>query len=81
MPPAPATNNLAVFNVGDQDEADVQVNWNDLKTAGPFPVRDLWERKDVGTFADGHASHQFRDQLIAATLKPLLSRRSVLRHS
>jgi len=33
--------------------ADVQVTWDQLGLRGAQPVRDLWARKDLGTFATG----------------------------
>ena len=32
----------------------MKVAWADLKLDGPQPVRDLWQQKDLGSFADGY---------------------------
>ncbi|WP_350275480.1 X2-like carbohydrate binding domain-containing protein [Kribbella sp. HUAS MG21] len=41
---------VALFNLG-QTDADLTVNFADLGLNGAAKVRDLWARKDVGTFA------------------------------
>lgn len=50
---------LAVFNTRDkQGEAagvPVPIRWTDLPCPGPATVRDLWQKKELGTFADGFA--------------------------
>jgi alpha-galactosidase len=43
---------LAVFNLSDGPPAAVNVEWNELGLNGSCAVRDLWQKKDVGTFAD-----------------------------
>jgi hypothetical protein len=40
---------LAVFNLGDGAPAVVDVLWNDLGLKGKCAVRDLWEKKNLGT--------------------------------
>ncbi len=41
---------VALFNLG-QTDADMTVNFADLGLSGAGKVRDLWARKDLGTFA------------------------------
>jgi hypothetical protein len=48
---------LAVFNVGDSRPIDTRVDWAALKLPQKCIVRDLWERKDVGTEPDGYTFH------------------------
>jgi alpha-galactosidase len=45
---------LAVFNVGDGAEEQIKVNWSELGLSGASAVRDLWAKKDLGTFSGGH---------------------------
>src|SRR3954470_279398 len=40
---------VALFNLG-QTDADMTVNWADLGLNGAATVRDLWARKDLGTY-------------------------------
>lgn len=52
---------VALFNVNNAGDAvDVGIDFNTLGLKGPFTVRDLWQRKDVGQQA----------VRISATLKP-----------
>jgi len=46
---------VAVFNVGDAKPIDVRVEWAALKLPERCLLRDLWERKDIGTFRGGYA--------------------------
>jgi len=52
---------LAVFNLGDGAPVVVDVAWNDLGLKGNCAVRDLWEKKNLGTvenhFAPEVAAH------------------------
>ena len=41
---------LAVFNLADDETAKVTVRWSELGMSGKCGVRDLWERKDLGSF-------------------------------
>jgi alpha-galactosidase len=43
---------VGLFNRGPLP-AKVKVTWADLKLDGLQPVRDLWQQKDLGSFADG----------------------------
>jgi alpha-galactosidase len=40
---------VGLFNRG-RREAEVSVESGDIGLSGPQPVRDLWVRKDIGTF-------------------------------
>ncbi len=42
---------VGLFNLG-KVQADVSVNWADLKRTGPQRVRDLWRQRDLGVFPD-----------------------------
>jgi len=60
---------LAVFNVRDQGDNDVRVNWTDLGVTSKCSVRDLWANKELGKFEGGytfklaaHASGLYRIQ-------------------
>jgi len=44
----------AVFNVGEAGPIDVRVEWAALKLPERCVLRDLWERKDIGTIAGGY---------------------------
>jgi alpha-galactosidase len=46
---------LAVFNIGDTNQEEIQIKWADLGLAGNCAVRDLWEKKDLGTAQDGRS--------------------------
>ena len=48
---------VAVFNVGDREAIDIRVEWAALKLPGKSVLRDLWEKKDVGTIPDGYTFH------------------------
>jgi alpha-galactosidase len=41
---------LAVFNLADEAPAEVAVRWSELGLSGRCAVRDLWERKNLGSF-------------------------------
>ena len=45
---------LAVFNTGEQP-AEIRVDWKDLGLAGKPEVRDLWEKKALGSFDGGRS--------------------------
>ena len=51
---APNTRYLAVFNVGDQAPLDIRVNWAELGLPATCAVRNLWEKKDLGTVENGY---------------------------
>jgi len=44
---------VGLFNRGPLP-AEVAVRWAKLGLGGPQPVRDLWQRRDLGTFPDGY---------------------------
>jgi alpha-galactosidase len=44
---------LAVFNIGDSAEEQIRINWADLGLSADCVVRDLWEKKDLGTVSGG----------------------------
>jgi alpha-galactosidase len=37
--------------------AEVTANWADLGLSGPQPVRDLWQKKDLGAFDGSFKAH------------------------
>jgi alpha-galactosidase len=43
---------VGLFNQG-EDEATVEITWQELSLTNPQSVRDLWRQKDLGTHADG----------------------------
>jgi len=45
---------VAVFNVGEAGPVDVRVEWAALKLPESCALRDLWERKDIGTMQAGY---------------------------
>jgi hypothetical protein len=47
---------LAVFNGGGQP-ADIRVDWLALKLPAACLLRDLWEKKDLGTIQTGYTFH------------------------
>src|SRR5262249_33673423 len=66
---------IAVFNVGDNGPIDIRVDWRALHLPSKCRLRDLWERKDMGTFDGGysfrlapHASGLYK--VIAANWSP-----------
>lgn len=42
---------VGLFNLS-MEEAAVTARWSDLKLAGKQPVRDLWQRKELGVFTE-----------------------------
>jgi alpha-galactosidase len=50
-PLADGTRAVALFNRGLQG-ATVTARWQDLGVSGRQPVRDLWQQRDLGTFAN-----------------------------
>ena len=54
-PLADGTRAVAVFNRGLQ-AASVTARWSDIGVSGRQPVRDLWQHRDLGTFADRFAT-------------------------
>jgi alpha-galactosidase len=46
---------LAVFNIGDSAEENIQVKWSDLGLPQNCTIRDLWARKDLGSAGDGQS--------------------------
>ena len=52
LPGSPAKY-LAIFNIGDGGEEQIQVKWSELGLSGAAAVRDLWAKKDLGAAADG----------------------------
>ncbi len=53
----PGSKYLAVFNVGDREPVDIRVDWQSLGMPKSCRLRDLWERKDMGSIQDGHTFH------------------------
>jgi alpha-galactosidase len=45
---------VALFNKGGS-ASNMTVNWSDIGLSGAALVRDLWERKDLGTFTGQHS--------------------------
>ena len=45
---------VAVFNVGEAGPIDIRVDWAALKLPERCVLRDLWERKDIGTIPGGY---------------------------
>jgi len=45
---------VAVFNVGEAGPIDIRVEWAALKLPERCVLRDLWERKDIGTIQGGY---------------------------
>jgi alpha-galactosidase len=45
---------LAVFNTGDHGGAKIHVSWSELGLPPDCELRDLWERKDLGTVHGGY---------------------------
>jgi hypothetical protein len=39
-----------VFNLADDAPAEIAVSWSEFGLSGKCTVRDLWLRKDLGTF-------------------------------
>jgi alpha-galactosidase len=49
------TTAVGLFNRG-PERATVTARWSDLGLRGRLPVRDLWQQKDLGSFADGFSA-------------------------
>lgn len=47
------THAVGLVNLG-SDRLDITVPWSQLGLSGSQPVRDLWQRKDMGRFANGY---------------------------
>jgi len=52
-PLADDTHAVGLVNLG-SDRQDITVSWSQLGLSGPQPVRDLWQRRDLGAFKDGY---------------------------
>lgn len=52
-PLADDTHAVGLVNLGSATQP-VTVTWSQLGLSGPQPVRDLWQRKDLGTFKNGY---------------------------
>ena len=48
---------LAVFNVGDSGTAEIRVDWHHLRLPESCTLRDLWEKRSLGTVQSGRAFH------------------------
>ncbi len=46
---------LAVFNIGDAGDEEIEIRWTDLGLAANCAVRDLWAHKDLGAVRDGRS--------------------------
>jgi alpha-galactosidase len=46
------TKAVAFFNRG-SEPVEIAVTWKELGFTGPQPVRDCWQRKDLGSFDTG----------------------------
>jgi hypothetical protein len=46
---------LAVFNLADDEPAEIAVSWKELGLNGKCAVRDLWQKKSLGLFEDRFA--------------------------
>ena len=53
----PGSRYVAVFNLADQGTADIPVQWKELGLEGKCAVRDLWERKDLGSTPEEFTFH------------------------
>jgi len=51
--PGSAAKYVAVFNIGDNGDEQVRINWADLGLPAKCVVRDLWAHKDEGSVPDG----------------------------
>jgi hypothetical protein len=51
--PGSAEKYLAVFNIGDGGEERIRVDWSELGLSPDCSLRDLWEKKDLGTVTGG----------------------------
>ncbi|MFB3777818.1 MAG: glycoside hydrolase family 27 protein [Bryobacteraceae bacterium] len=67
---------LAVFNIGDAGEEEIDVKWADLGLPANCTVRDLWAKKEMGGSQGGrtfkiapHASAFFKVTPVAARAK------------
>jgi alpha-galactosidase len=74
-PLADGTTAVLLLNKG-KEKADITVTWEMLGLAGKQPVRDLWQRKDLGEFKDsftakGLGEHGNRMLKIGKKGKPL----------
>jgi len=47
------THAVGLVNLG-SEKSDVTVYWSQLGLTGSQPVRDLWQRRDMGRFANGY---------------------------
>jgi alpha-galactosidase len=58
---------VAVFNIGDEDDERIRINWADIGLPDDCIMHDLWDDQDVGTVQKGetftiepHASGIYR---------------------
>lgn len=55
--PGSSAKYLAVFNLADDHEADVVVNWRQLGMPDSCRIRDLWQKQDLGTTRTNYSFH------------------------
>ena len=50
----PGTGNkyVAFFNLGEKGPLTIKIDWNELGISGKYKVRDLWKKKNIGSFED-----------------------------
>ncbi len=41
---------VALFNVSDDQSIPIRVYWNELGIMGKYQVRDIWQKKDIGSY-------------------------------
>jgi alpha-galactosidase len=47
---------VALFNLADSRPEQIRVSWSEIGIDGPSTVRDLWQRKDLGTYRSGFSA-------------------------
>lgn len=60
---------VGLFNTGDKS-ATIRVTWSDLERQGPQLVRDLWRRRDLGTFTDSFETDVTAHGVVLVRLSP-----------
>ena len=43
---------VALFNIDDQKDLDIEVSWEELSISGDYTVRDLWKKINIGKFSN-----------------------------
>ena len=59
---------VGLFNRG-EDAATIKVNFRDIEVSGSASVRDLWAKKDLGSFEGSYSAQVPRHGVVLVKVK------------